>query len=171
MTNEGTSIRPAAGRGILAVVRHLEHALIEVIHTYPLASAVSDKASRKPLSWNRAKPSLNACLCAVESTFDSRVDIIIKILHERCLNVAVYSDFFIAKHWMLTNSANFHCHRYVLLTPCFLCPIPTSLCFVAVHLICVTDVLHKELQGILGVLTRQVCDGHVACAVLCYNYN
>lgn len=82
MTNEGTSIRPAAGRGILAVVRHLEHALIEVIHTYPPTPAVSDKASRKPLSWNRAKPSLNACLCAVEGTFDSRVDIIIEMLHE-----------------------------------------------------------------------------------------
>lgn len=33
VTNAGTSIRPAAGGGILAVVRHLEHGLIEVIHT------------------------------------------------------------------------------------------------------------------------------------------
>lgn len=33
VTNVGTSIRPAAGSGILAVVRHLEHGLIEVIHT------------------------------------------------------------------------------------------------------------------------------------------
>jgi len=100
-------------------------------------------------------------------SFDSRGDIIIEML----LNVAVYSDFFLAKHWMLTNSANFHCHRYVLLTSCFLCPIPTSLCFVAVDLICVTDVLHKELQGILSILRRQVCDGPAMCAVLCYNYN
>lgn len=33
VTNAGTSIRPAAGGGILAVVRHLERGLIEVIHT------------------------------------------------------------------------------------------------------------------------------------------
>lgn len=33
VTNAGTSIRPAAGEGILAVVRHLERSLIEVIHT------------------------------------------------------------------------------------------------------------------------------------------
>lgn len=156
MTNEGTSIRPAAGRGILAVVRHLEHALIEVIHTYPPTSAVSDKASRKPLSWNRAKPSLNACLYAFQSVFDSRVDVVIEMLHERCLNVAVYSDFYIVKRWMLTNCSNFHCHRCDSLTR-FLCTIPTSLCFVAVDLICVTDVLHNELQGISGVLRRQVC--------------
>lgn len=65
VTNTGTSIRPGTGRGILAVVRHLEHGLIEVRHTYPPASAVSDKASRKAFSWNRMKAPLNECLGVV----------------------------------------------------------------------------------------------------------
>lgn len=55
VTNTGTSIRSGTGRGILAVVRHLEHGLIEVIHTYPAASAVSDKAGRKPSAGTERK--------------------------------------------------------------------------------------------------------------------
>lgn len=35
VTNARTSIGFAGGRGILAVVRHLAHSLIEVIHTHP----------------------------------------------------------------------------------------------------------------------------------------
>lgn len=43
VTNARTSIGFAGGRGILAVVRHLAHGLIEVIHTHPPALAVSNK--------------------------------------------------------------------------------------------------------------------------------
>lgn len=43
VTNARTSIGFAGGRGILAVVRHLAHSLIEVIHTHPPALVVSNK--------------------------------------------------------------------------------------------------------------------------------
>lgn len=56
VTNARTSIGFAGGRGILAVVRHLAHSLIEVIHTHPLALVVSNKLGWKPPirnCWNR----------------------------------------------------------------------------------------------------------------------
>lgn len=48
VTNARTSIGFAGGRGILAVVRHLAHSLIEVIHTHPPALVVSNKPGWKP---------------------------------------------------------------------------------------------------------------------------
>lgn len=42
VTNARTSIGFAGGRGILAVVRHLAHSLIEVIHTHPPTVVVSN---------------------------------------------------------------------------------------------------------------------------------
>lgn len=48
VTNARTSIGLAGGRGILAVVRHLAHSLIEVIHTHPPALVVSNKPGWKP---------------------------------------------------------------------------------------------------------------------------
>ena len=43
VTKARTSIGFAGGRGILAVVRHLAHSLIEVIHTHLSALVVSNK--------------------------------------------------------------------------------------------------------------------------------
>lgn len=43
VTNARTSIGFAGGRGILAVVGHLAHSLIEVIHTHSPALVVSNK--------------------------------------------------------------------------------------------------------------------------------
>lgn len=48
VTNARTLIGFAGGRGILAVVRHLAHSLIEVIHTHPPALVVSNKPGWKP---------------------------------------------------------------------------------------------------------------------------
>lgn len=48
VTNARTLIGFAGGRGILAVVRHLAHSLIEVKHTHPPALVVSNKPGWKP---------------------------------------------------------------------------------------------------------------------------
>lgn len=55
VTNARTSIGFTAGRGILAVVRHLVNSLIEVIHTHPSALVLSNKPAWKPAirnCWN-----------------------------------------------------------------------------------------------------------------------
>ena len=58
VTNSRTSIGFAAGRGILAVVRHLANSLIEVIHTHPSTLVLSNKPGWKPAirnCWNHGR--------------------------------------------------------------------------------------------------------------------